>query len=87
MLSFLEYKVAQLTKRTYVVNQVFRFVEDIERVIKSDFFFGKDLFYFIRAQHVLSYHLMCHVPCVNVVHSFISTIEDQMEHVYLFILY
>ena len=30
----------------------------IERVVKSDFFFGKDLFYFIRAQYVLSYHLI-----------------------------
>ena len=30
----------------------------IERVVKSDFFVGKDLFYFIRAQHVLSYNLI-----------------------------
>ena len=30
----------------------------IERVVKSDFFFGKGLFYFIRAHHVLSYHLI-----------------------------
>ena len=30
----------------------------IERVIKPDFFFGKDLFYFICEQHVLSYHLL-----------------------------
>ena len=29
----------------------------IERVVESDFFFGKDLFYIICAQHVLSYHL------------------------------
>ena len=32
----------------------------IERVVKSDFFLGKDLFYVIRAQHVLSYHLIYH---------------------------
>ena len=28
----------------------------IERVVTSDLFFGKDLFYFIRAPRVLSYH-------------------------------
>ena len=32
----------------------------MERVVKSDIFFGKDLFYLIYdfAQHVLSYHLV-----------------------------
>ena len=30
----------------------------IGRVVKSGFFFRKILFYFLRAQHVLSYHLI-----------------------------
>ena len=30
----------------------------IERVVKSYFFSGKDLFYFIRAQRVMNYHLI-----------------------------
>ena len=46
--------------RTYGVNQAFRFVESILITSKKPsnliFFFGKDLFYFISAQHVLSYH-------------------------------
>ena len=53
--------VAQNAVRTYGVNQVYQFDKGIfgyiERVVKSDFF-RKDLFYFIRAQHVLSYHLI-----------------------------
>ena len=35
------------------VKQVFRSVEGIR---KSQFFSGKDQFYLIRAQHILSYH-------------------------------
>ena len=33
----------------------------IGRVVKSDFLFGKDLFYLICAQNVLDYHLI-YVP-------------------------
>ena len=55
---YLYYMVAQNTVHAIGVNQVFRFVEGIEgyieRVVKS----GKDLFYFIPAQHVISYHLI-----------------------------
>ena len=43
--------------------QVFRFVEGNRlhrQSRKSDFFVGKDLFYFLCAQHVLSYHF---TPC------------------------
>ena len=29
-----------------------------DRVVKSVVYFGKDLFYFVCAQHVLSYHLI-----------------------------
>ena len=38
-------------------NQDFRFVEGIwfDRVVKYDFLFGKDLFYFTRAQYVILY--------------------------------
>ena len=54
------YMVAQNKVRTYGVNQVFRIIEGIRlhrQIVKSDFF-GKDLFYFIRPQHILSYHLI-----------------------------
>ena len=54
--------VAHFTMRTYGVNQVFRFVEgiedDIERDVKSYFFFEITYFIFIRAQHILSHHLV-----------------------------
>ena len=53
--------VAHFTIRTYGVNQEFRFGEGIWLHRKSrqiGFFFGKDLFYIIRAEHVLSYHLI-----------------------------
>ena len=49
---------AHYTMRTYGVNQAFRFVEGIWLHRKSRqtiFIFGYDLFYIIRAQHVLSY--------------------------------
>ena len=53
--------VAHFTMRTYGENQTFRFVEGIWLQRKSRqirFFVGKVLIYFIRAQHVLSYHLI-----------------------------
>ena len=50
--------VAHFTMRTYGVNQVLGFVEGIWLHRQIRFFFGKDLFYFIRAQHVLNYHLI-----------------------------
>ena len=53
--------VARFTKRTYGVNKEFRFVEGIWLQRKSRqirFFFGNDLFYIIRAQHVVGYHLI-----------------------------
>ena len=47
--------------RTYEVNQVFDLLKAFgfsERVVKSKYFFlGKDVFYFICTQHVMSYHL------------------------------
>ena len=49
--------VAQLTMRVYGVNKEFRFDEDIWLHRKSgeiQFFFGKYLFYVMRAQRVLS---------------------------------
>ena len=53
--------VAHFTMHTQGVNQAFRFVESIWLRRKSRqirfFFLGNDLFYFIRAQHVMSYHL------------------------------
>ena len=58
---FLDYMVAHFTFRAYGVNQVFRFVEGIWLHRKSrqiNFFFRKDLLYFIRAQNVLSYRLI-----------------------------
>ena len=51
--------VAQNTVRTYVGNQVFQFVEGIwlhRNSRKPDSFFGKNLFYFLSAQRVLSHH-------------------------------
>ena len=45
----------------YGVSQVFRFVEGIWLHRKSrriQFFLEKDLFYIIRAQYVLSYHVI-----------------------------
>ena len=53
--------VAHFTLRTHGVNQAFRFGEGIllhrmSRQIQKKF--GKDLFYFIRAQHVLCYPLI-----------------------------
>ena len=53
--------VAHFTMRTYEVNHVFRFVESIWLLRKScqiRFFFGRDLFHIIRAQHVLSYPIL-----------------------------
>ena len=51
--------VAHFIMRTYEVNQTFRLAEGIWLHRKSrKFFFGKDLFYIIRAQHVLSYHFI-----------------------------
>ena len=53
--------VAQFTMRTYGVKEGFRFGEGIllHRMIRQiQKKIGKDLFYFIRAQHVLSYHLI-----------------------------
>ena len=54
--------VAHYTMHTYGVNQEFRFVEGIWFHRKSRqirfFFLGKDLSHTIRAQHVLSYHLI-----------------------------
>ena len=48
--------VPQNSVRIYGVHQVFRFVEGIWLHRKGPFFsLGKALFYFIRAQHVLSY--------------------------------
>ena len=60
-LDFYIMMVAHFTMRTYVVNQEFRFVKGIwlhqtSRQIR--FYSGKDLFYILRAQHVLSYHLI-----------------------------
>ena len=59
---FLYEMVDHFTMRTYGVNQTFRFVLNafgyIERVVISEFFFGKDQFCIIRAKHVLSYHLI-----------------------------
>ena len=49
--------VAHSTVRTYGVIKVFQFVEGIWLHRKSRcirFFFGKDVYYFIRAQHDLS---------------------------------
>ena len=49
------------TVRTYGVNQVFLFVKNIwlhRQTGQIRFFFGKDLFSFMRAQHVLSYNLI-----------------------------
>ena len=58
----LYWMVVKDTVRTYGVNQVFRFVEGIwlHRMIRQIrfFFLGKGLFYFIRVQHVLRYHLI-----------------------------
>ena len=51
--------VAHLTMRTHGVDQAFRFVVGIWLHRKSRqirFFFGKGLFYILRAQHDLSYH-------------------------------
>ena len=53
-------KVSHLTMRTYGVNQALRLVKGnwyIERVVKSEIYFGEDLVYIIRVQHVMSYHL------------------------------
>ena len=53
--------VAQNTVRSYGVNKVFWFVVGIWLHLKSGqmrFLFGQDLYYFIRAKHVLSYHLI-----------------------------
>ena len=50
--------VAHFTMRTHGVNQASRFVEGIERVIKSDFFSEKDLVNIIRAQRKMSNHLI-----------------------------
>ena len=54
--------VAQFAMRTYGVNQAFRLVEGIWLHRKGrqvrNIFLGKDFFYFICAQHVLSYHLI-----------------------------
>ena len=50
-----------LHMRTHGVNQALRFVEGIlvsSKESSNPLFFGKDLFYIIRAQHVLSYHLL-----------------------------
>ena len=58
---FLYHMVAHFTMLTNGVYQAFRFVECIWLHRKSRqirLFFGKDLFYFIFAQHVLSYHLV-----------------------------
>ena len=60
---YIYYMAAYFTMRTYGVNQAFRFTllkafGYIEKVVKSVFFVGKDLFYIIHAQHVLSYHLV-----------------------------
>ena len=62
---YLNLIVAQNTVRKYEVNRVFWFVEGIllhprDRQIWV-FFFGKDPFYFICAQHVLSCHLKFHL--------------------------
>ena len=55
--------VAHFTMRIYGELEIrgfdlFKAFVYIERDVKSDFFFGKDLFYTLRAQHVLSYHLI-----------------------------
>ena len=57
--------VPQNTVRTYGFIRYFdvwKAFGYIERVVKSDFIFGKDLFYFICALNVLSYHLV-YSPC------------------------
>ena len=49
------------TMRTYGVNHKFGFVKAfgyIEKVVKHENNFEKDLFYIISMQHVLGYHLM-----------------------------
>ena len=47
--------VAHFTMRTYGADQAFRFAFGyIEKVVKSEKLVGKDLFYIIRAQHVLN---------------------------------
>ena len=58
---FLYKMVAHINMRTHGVNQAFRFVEGIWLHRKSRqirFSVGKDLFYFISAQHVLNYQLL-----------------------------
>ena len=58
---FLNEMVAQNTVRTYGVNQVVRFIEGIwlpRKNLKIGFFSQKNLLYFIRAQFILSYHLI-----------------------------
>ena len=43
--------------------KAFGYMKNIERVVKSDFF-GKDLFFIIRAQHAMSY-LLIYVLCTK----------------------
>ena len=50
--------VAHFTMSTHGVVQAFRFVKGIWLHQKSKKNVGKDLFYIIRAQHVLSFHLI-----------------------------
>ena len=39
-----------------MLSDLFKAIDKIERSHKSDFLFVKDIFSFMRAQHVMSYH-------------------------------
>ena len=74
------YLEAQNTVRAYGINQLFRFVKGVWLHRKSrriQFFFGKDLFYLIRAQNFLSYHLIW-VPWHTLVPLAISNLSGKI---------